>query len=78
MPKKKKCKPKWFRHEALHTTHVCTEMVYDHLVNHHYYDSKINPDFNKQIDLAIDHLFNAYQIAGNPDNEVKKKMKVNI
>ena len=75
----KKFNPKWFRHEALHTTSICIEMVEDHLRNHHYFHSNINPEFNKQVDKAMEHLAKAYQMAGDyKSNEVRKKIKVNI
>lgn len=78
MAKKKSVKPKWFRHEAMHTTNVCVEMVSDHLENHHYYHSGINPKYNKQIDLAIKHLAKAYQMCADDNNETRKKMKAAI
>ena len=73
--KKIKVTPKWLRHEALHTSSVCMEMVQDHLLEHQYYEQKINPEFNKHIDQAFDALFKAYQSV-NKENEVKKKMKI--
>ncbi|MFN3893735.1 MULTISPECIES: hypothetical protein [unclassified Acinetobacter] len=73
---KKKVNPKWFRHEALHTTSVAVEFVNDHLANHQYYHQKINPKFNKKIDDALEALMEAYQLC-NQENEVKKKMKTN-
>lgn len=73
---KKKVSPKWFRHEALHTTNVCAEMVNDHLLNHHYYHSNINPEFNKHIDKALKHLAKAYQAVGNEQNEVDRKITI--
>ena len=72
--KRRKVKPKYFRHEALHTASVCMEMVGEHLQNHHYYDQKINPEFNKQVDLAIDALIRAYQ-ACNKEHETQKSMQ---
>lgn len=50
------------------------EMVGEHLQNHHYYDQKINPEFNKQVDLAIDALIRAYQ-ACNKEHETQKSMQ---
>ncbi|WP_442777605.1 hypothetical protein ACQUGU_00005 (plasmid) [Acinetobacter baumannii] len=35
-----------------------------------------NPEFNRHIDAAIEHLTAAYQAAGNEGLEVKKKIKV--
>ena len=65
--------PEWFRHEALHTTNVLLETIYDHLVEHQYYHQKINPEFNKCVDDAIDSLFRAYQSV-DEECEVKKYM----
>ena len=72
MSKKKveKVNPKWFRHEASHTTNLFVENINDHLIKHHYYNSNINPKYNKLIDKAIDTLAAAYQ-AINEENEVK-------
>ena len=82
---KKYLKPKWFRHEALHTTSVLMESVQQHIIDHHYYHSKINPEFNKKIDEAIDLLYAAYSSCKkeneqskkilNPDWEVFKKIQ---
>ena len=36
------------------------ESVQQHIIDHHYYHSKINPGFNKKIDEAIDLLYAAY------------------
>lgn len=59
--KAKTVKPKWFRHEALHSTNMLYENVHDHLLEHHYYHSKINPKYNEHIDKALEHLWQAYQ-----------------
>lgn len=68
--------PEWFRHETLHTTSVMLESINSHLVDHHYYDQKINPAFNENIDKAIDYLWKAYQAVGDhEENEVMKYMK---
>lgn len=74
--KKKEVNPKWFRHEALHTTHVLLSTLDSHLANHWYYQQKINPEFNKHIEAALEHLASAYQAVGNEENEVKKKIKM--
>ena len=70
---KKYLKPKWFRHEALHTTSVLMDSVQQHIIDHHYYHSKINPEFNKKIDEAIDLLYAAYSSC-NKENEQNKKI----
>lgn len=74
--KKSKVDPKWIRHEALHTTNLLLESIEEHLANHWYYQSKINPKFNHEIDKAIAALAEAYQVGGNEKNEVKKKIKM--
>lgn len=74
--KVKKVNPKWFRHEALHTTHVLLSALDDHLAKHWYYQQQINPEFNQHIDAALEHLATAYQAVGNKENEVKKKIEV--
>ena len=70
---KKYLKPKWFRHEALHTTSVLMDSVQQHIIDHHYYHSKINPEFNKKIDEAIDLLYAAYSSC-NKEYEQNKKI----
>lgn len=57
------------RHEALHTTHILNCLIYEQLHDHTYYHSGINKKFNKEIELAMDHLGKAYQMI-NEDNEV--------
>lgn len=74
--KKSKVDPKWIRHEALHTTNLLLESIEEHLAKHWYYQSKINPKFNQEIDKAIAALAEAYQSGGNEKNEVKKKIKM--
>lgn len=66
----KKVKPKWFRHEAQHTTIVSVELIHNSLREHMYYNSRINPEFNKHIRKALGHLNMAYQSC-NKENEVK-------
>lgn len=73
--KKIKVTPEWFRHEALHTSSICMEMVEDHLLMHQYYEQKINPEFNKHVDQAFESLFRAYQTV-RKENEVKKSIKI--
>lgn len=62
-------------HEALHSTNMVSEILEEHLVNHHYYDSQVNKEYNKLIDKAGEFLQEAYQsIANNSDfyKEIKK------
>lgn len=65
-------KPKFLRHEALHTTHNLVESINNQLIEHHYYNSNINPLFNELVDDAMSKLADAYQAVGDTDNEVKK------
>lgn len=74
---KKYLNPKWFRHEALHTTSVLMESVQQHIVEHHYYNSKINPEFNKKIDLAVEILYEAYGSCNNSFEEAEKILNPN-
>lgn len=60
---------KFIQHEALHTTHLLTEMIDNHLVQHQYYRSESNPEYNKLIDEAIDKLAHAYQVCA-ADNDL--------
>lgn len=77
--KLRKVNPKWFRHEALHTTYVAADLVADQLQGHWYYTSGINPEFNKKIDLAVDALMAAYQLVGQDrTHEIKKHIKVDF
>lgn len=62
--------PTFYRHEALDRSSVISEFLYNHLVEHKYYTSGINPEYNKNVDLAFDYLCKAYQAVGNEDNEV--------
>ena len=71
----KKVNPKWFRHEALDRTHVVLSCLNDHLLEHTYYDSGINPKYSKHILDALESLHKAYQ-ACVKENEVKKKIEV--
>ena len=73
----KKVTPKWYRHESLHTTDVILNLVNDSLIGHMYFDSGINPVFNKHIENAIEELCKAYQ-ACNKENEVRSKIKVDM
>lgn len=52
----------FFRHETLHTTHILNCLLYEQLIEHTYYDSKINTQFNNELDLAFKHLSKAYQL----------------
>ena len=81
MAKKKfrKVNPKWFRHEALHTSCIAADLVAGQLQEHWYYTSGINPEFNKKIDQAVDALMDAYQLVGQDRTyEIKKHIKVDF
>lgn len=63
--------PKWFRHEALHSTDMVRDILDSHLIQHHYAGSGINPKYNEAIQRAYDALNEAYQ-ACVKENEVTK------
>lgn len=65
MSKKKKVKPDLIEHEALHATNMVVEILEDHLINHHYYHSGVNKEYNKLIDKAGKALAKAYQSIPN-------------
>lgn len=52
----------FYRHEALHMTHVASELISEQIENHWYHKSNINPKFNQLIDEALSKLAEAYQI----------------
>lgn len=70
-----KVNPKWHRHESLHTTDVIVNLVNNSLIEHTYFDSGINPVFNKHIENAIEELCKAYQ-ACNKENEIFKRIEI--
>lgn len=59
----------FIRFEALHTTNIIVEMIDDHLMRHQYYDSNVNPEYNKLVDEAQALLARAYQVCGQDDEE---------
>lgn len=71
MSKKKKIKVDLIQHEALHATNMVTEILEDHLINHHYYNSKVNKKYNKLIDKAGKALASAYQSVGADSSFLK-------
>ncbi len=72
--KKNKVKVDLYEHEALHSTNMVSEILEDHLVNHHYYHSKVNEEYNKLIDKAGELLQEAYQSIAN-NSEFYKALK---
>jgi hypothetical protein len=46
----------FYRHEALHITHVASELIFEQIENHWYHKSNINPKFNRFIDEAVSKL----------------------
>lgn len=59
-------------HEALHSTNMVAEILEDHLVKHHYYHSKFNPEYNALIDKAGESLAEAYQVIANHSERFNK------
>ncbi len=56
------------RHEALDRTHLVRDMLYSFVINHTYYASDVNSDFNDAINKAFDALCDAYQLC-NEESE---------
>ena len=56
------------RHEALHTTHILRDAVYNNLIEHSYANSGVNEKFNEALTVAFDALCDAYQLC-NEENE---------
>lgn len=48
--------------EIVDRIHVASSLINDHIVQHP--ACKIEKEISKEVDKALDHLFNAYQIAG--------------
>lgn len=61
MSKKKKIKVDLIEHEALHSTNMVSEILEEHLINHHYYHSEVNKEYNQLIDKAGELIQEAYQ-----------------
>lgn len=71
-----KVNPNYYRFQDMNTTNVLANMLHVELQQSLYYQSKINPEYNKQIDKAANALAKAYQLVSNKENECKKKIKV--
>jgi hypothetical protein len=63
----------FYRHEALHITHVASELIFEQIENHWYYKSNINPKFNQFIDEAVSKLAAAYQYCDEEYDGISKK-----
>lgn len=48
--------------EIVDRIHVASSLINDHIIQHP--TCKIEKEISKEIDKALDHLHNAYQIAG--------------
>ena len=56
--------------EIMDRLHVAASTVDEHIMQHPV--CKIDKELNKEVELALTHLYNAYQIAGNLDFEYGK------
>ena len=72
----KKVTPKWLRFQDMNTVIVVSNLIDTELCNSMYADSNINPKYNKSLKKAMKHLAKAYQLVGNKENEVFKKIKI--
>lgn len=68
--KQKRKVGKYCRHEALDRTYVAYDMVNSYLMEHHYFTSGLNKEYNDHVQKAFDHLWQAYQLC-NKDHESK-------
>ena len=64
---------KFYRHEALHMTHVASEIISEQIENHWYHKSNINPKFNQLIELALSNLSKAYQYCDEEYDGISNK-----
>lgn len=63
----------FYRHEALHTTHVACELISEQIENHWYHKSNINPKFNQLIEEALSNLSKAYQCCDEEYDGISNK-----
>ena len=56
------------RHEALHTIHILRDSLANYVIEHTYFESEKNKEFNKLIETAFDALCDAYQLC-DEENE---------
>ena len=56
--------------EIMDRLHVAASMVDDHIMQHPV--CKVDKKLCKEVELALTHLYNAYQIAGSLDFEYGK------
>lgn len=73
MAKKKKTFDKFHRHQAIELTNLTSEILQTRIQESAYYQSQINPEFNKQIDIAVNALETAYQMCNKSMEQYIKK-----
>ena len=73
MAKKKKTFDKFHRHQAIEVTNLTSEILQTRIQESAYYQSQINPEFNKQIDIAVNALETAYQMCNKSMEQYIKK-----
>jgi hypothetical protein len=54
-------------HEMMDRLHIIMENINDHLIQHPV--AKVNKKLNAKLNTALENLWDAYQIAGNLENE---------
>jgi len=73
MAKKKKTFDKFHRHQAIELTNLTSEILQTRIQESAYYQSQVNPEFNKQIDTAVTALETAYQMCNKSMEQYIKK-----
>ena len=73
MAKKKKTFDKFHRHQAIELTNLTSEILQTRIQESAYYQSQVNPEFNKQIDTAVVALETAYQMCNKSMEQYIKK-----
>jgi len=73
MAKKKKTFDKFHRHQAIEVTNLTSEILQTRIQESSYYQSQVNLEFNKQIDVAVTALETAYQMCNKSMEQYIKK-----
>ena len=73
MAKKKKTFDKFHRHQAIEVTNLTSEILQTRIQESSYYQSRVNLEFNKQINAAVVALETAYQMCNKSMEQYIKK-----
>ena len=73
MAKKKKTFDKFHRHQSIELTNLTSEILQTRIQESSYYQSQVNLEFNKQIDVAVTALETAYQMCNKSMEQYIKK-----